>query len=229
MIRTDPLNSLQVPFQPVDGFRVQVVGRLVEQQQVRFGKQQLAQRDAAALAAGQIVDRGVGRRAAQGFHRHFHLAFQVPQVLGVDLVLERRRLLGGLVGVVHHQLVVAVELGLLVGNALHDVFHHGLGVVELRLLRQVADLGALGGPGLAGILLVDTGHDLQKRRLAGPVRTQDADLGVRVEGQVDVVEDLLVVIGLGEAVHVIDELARHGAPLLHLKMCRDSLEFCGVF
>jgi hypothetical protein len=34
---------------------------------------------------------------------------------------------------------------------------------------------------------------------------------------VDVVEDFLVVVGLGEAVHVIDELARHGAPLLHLK------------
>jgi len=34
---------------------------------------------------------------------------------------------------------------------------------------------------------------------------------------VDIVEDFLVVIGLGQAMHVIDELARHGAPLLHFR------------
>jgi predicted aspartyl protease len=70
------------------GFRVQVVGRLIEQQQIRLGQQQLAQRHTAALTAGQIVDCGVAGRAAQRFHGHFHLAFQVPQVLRVDLVLK---------------------------------------------------------------------------------------------------------------------------------------------
>jgi len=40
-----------------------VVGRLVEEQQVGLLEQQLAQRDPAALATGQVVDELVGRRA----------------------------------------------------------------------------------------------------------------------------------------------------------------------
>ena len=73
---------------------------------------------------------------------------------------------------------------------------------------QVADAGALGDPGLAGELLVDAGHDLEQRRLARAVDADHADLGVRVEGQLDVLQDLLAAgIGLGQALHVIDELA----------------------
>ena len=55
------------------------------------------------------------------------------------------------------------------------------------------------------------GHDLQQRRLTRAVRAEDADLGIGVEGEMDVVENLLVPISLGEAGHVIDELASHGA------------------
>ena len=60
------------------------------------------------------------------------------------------------------------------------------------------------------------GHDAQQRRLAGAVDAEHADLGVRVEGEMDVVEDLLAAgIGLGEAAHVIDELTGHGKTLLN--------------
>ena len=59
---------LQVLLQPVDGLGVQVVGRLVEQQHVGLLQQQAAQRHAAALAARQILDRPVARRAVQGGH-----------------------------------------------------------------------------------------------------------------------------------------------------------------
>ena len=41
--------------QPFDRFGVEVVGRLVEQQHVGLGEQQLAERDAALLAAGQVA------------------------------------------------------------------------------------------------------------------------------------------------------------------------------
>ena len=44
---------LQEPLEPLDALGVEVVGRLVEQQQVGPAEQQPAQRDAAALAAGQ--------------------------------------------------------------------------------------------------------------------------------------------------------------------------------
>ena len=41
----------QMAFEPVDGLGVEMVGRLVEQQQFRLLQQQFAQRDAALLAA----------------------------------------------------------------------------------------------------------------------------------------------------------------------------------
>ena len=65
-----------------------------------------------------------------------------------------------------------------------------LGRVELRLLRQVADLEARRRPRLAEELLVDAGHDPQQRALAGAVVAEHADLGARVERQPDPLQDL---------------------------------------
>ena len=45
--------------EPVDRLDVEVVGRLVEQQQVEVVEQQRGQRDAAALATGEASDRSV--------------------------------------------------------------------------------------------------------------------------------------------------------------------------
>jgi hypothetical protein len=49
--------------------------------------------------------------------------------------------------------------------------------IELRLLRQVADLDAGHGHGFALDLLVDAGHDPQQRGLARAVQAEHADLG----------------------------------------------------
>ena len=70
----------EVLLEPLHALGVEVVGRLVEQQQVGLGQQQLAQRDAAALTTGQVGDRLVGRRAAQRVHRLLELRVEVPRV-----------------------------------------------------------------------------------------------------------------------------------------------------
>ena len=46
---------VEILFQPVARFEIEMVGRLVEQQQVRFLQQQLRQRDAHLPAAGELV------------------------------------------------------------------------------------------------------------------------------------------------------------------------------
>ncbi len=79
---------LEEALQPVDALGVEVVGRLVEQQQVGVAEQQPAQRDAALLAAGQRRDVGVVGRAAQRVHGDLDVALEVPGVGGGDLVLE---------------------------------------------------------------------------------------------------------------------------------------------
>ena len=198
--------------EPIDGLGVEMVGRLVEQQQFGLLEQEAAERDAAALAAGELRYVGIVGRAAKRVHRLLDLALEIPQALGLDLVLEPRHFIGGLVGIVHGELVVAVEDRLLLLHAKHGVALHVEGGVEIGLLRQVADLGALGDKALAGEFGVQASHDAHQRRLARAVDAKDADFRVRVEREIDVVEDLLAGrIGLGETSHVIDELARgHG-------------------
>ena len=199
----------QVAFEPVDGLGVEMVGRLVEQQELGLVEQQAAERDAALFAAGELGHVGIVRGAAERVHRLLDLALEIPQALGLDLILEARHFIRGLVGIVHRQFVVAVEDRLLVLHAEHGVALDVERGVKLRLLRQVADLRALGDEALADELGVEPSHDAHERRLARAVDAEHADFRVRVEGEVDVVEDLLAArIGLGEPPHVIDELAR---------------------
>ena len=158
-----------------------MVGRLVEQQQFRLLQEEPAERHPPPLAAGQLHHVGLVGRTPQRVHRQIDLGIEIPQPLGLDLVLEPGHFVGGLVGIVQRQFIVAVEDRLLRRHALHDVFTHRLRRIELRLLRQIADTGALGGPGLAGILVVEFGHDAKKGRLAGAVNAKNADFGVGIE------------------------------------------------
>jgi hypothetical protein len=184
------------------------VGGLVEQQQVGLGQQQLAQRHAAALAARQVGDGLVGRRAAQCVHRLLELGVDVPRVGGVQLLLQMAHLLHQLVGVVGgHQLgdlVVPVEFGL-DGHAVLDVLAHRLRLVELGLLLEDADRRAGLKKRVAVVGDVQSGHDPQDARLAGPVRADDADLRAWKEVQTDVVKDHLVAVRLADLPHRIDE------------------------
>ena len=112
---------LQVPLEPRDRLGVQVVRRLVEQQQVGFLEEQAAERHAAPLAARERGHVGVAGRAAQRVHRDLQVRVEIPQVLVIDLVLELGRLVGRFVGVVLHQRVVAVDDRLLLRDAFLDV------------------------------------------------------------------------------------------------------------
>ena len=146
---------VQRVLQPGDAFGVQMVGRLVQQQQVGLFQQQPAQRDAPPLAAGQRGDGGVGRRAAQRVQRDVDAAIQVPAVLGVDLLLQ--------VGLFRQQgrssprrssvRRISLEISLnrssaafSSANAASTFSPTVLVGIELRLLRQVADADALARP-----------------------------------------------------------------------------------
>ena len=168
---------LEEPLEPVDRLGVEVVGRLVEQQQVGVAEQQPAQRDAAPLAAGQRRDVGVVGRAAQGVHGDLDVALEVPGVGRGDLVLELGLLgadllvVGVGVGPHGHDLVVPVDERLDLGDAVHHVALDVLGRVELRLLARGSRRVKPGRQaGLAGEAVVEPGHDPQQGRLAGAVR-----------------------------------------------------------
>ena len=203
--------------EPFDRLGVEVVGRLVEQEQVRVLEQQPGERHAALLAAGQGRDVGVVGRAAQGVHRDVDVALQVPGVGRVDLVLERALLradglvVGVRVGPLGHHRVVRVDQVLDRADAVEDVALDVLARVELGLLAQVADGEAGRQARLAGEPVVEPGHDLEQARLAGAVRPDDADLGARIERDRDVLEHRPIGrVVAGELVRGVDEFGGHG-------------------
>ena len=203
----------QVTLQPRDRLGVEVVRGLVEEQQVRLAQQQAAQRDAAALTAGQRRDVGVGRRQAQRVHRVLDVRVEVPGVGGIDARLQVGELLGGLVGVVGGQLVEAIQERARPGDAVLDVAAHVLGLVQRGLLLEQADRGARGQHRVAAELGVEPRHDAQDRGLARAVVAEHADLGAGQERERDVLEDRPVGReDLRQAVHLEDVLGSHAAP-----------------
>ncbi len=156
---------LEEAFQPIDRLRVEVVGRLVEEQQVGVAEEEPGQRDPALLTTRQRRDVGVVGWAAQGVHRDVDVALQVPGVGRGDPVLERgllgadRLVVGVGVGPGGHDRVVLVDEGLDLGHAVHDVALDVLGRVELGLLAEKADREAGRQAGLAGEPVVQPGHD----------------------------------------------------------------------
>src|SRR5829696_4080117 len=204
---------LQVLLQPRDALGVEVVGGLVEQQQVRRLEQQLAQRDATALATGQDGDVGVARRAAQRVHGLLDAGVELPAVVLLD-DLHQLALLGeeGVeVGVgLAHRRADLLEAGQRVPERLDgllDVAPDVQRLVERRLLQQDADRGIRRQRGLAVGGLLHAGHDLEHGRLPGAVRADDADLGAGQERQGDVVEDHLVAVRLARTDHRVDVLS----------------------
>ncbi len=79
---------LQVLLQPGHALGVQVVGRLVEQQQIRPLQEHLAQGHPPPLAARQLVDVRIRRRQAQGIHGDLQRAIDIPALGRVDGVLQ---------------------------------------------------------------------------------------------------------------------------------------------
>ncbi len=204
---------LEMALEPGDRFGVEVVGGLVEEEKVGLAQQDLAQRHPAPFAARDLADVGVARWAAQRIHGDFELAVELPEVLGVDLVLQTAELRRGVVGIVRRQLLVAAQHGALLGHRLLDVAEHVLGRVQERLLGQETDGIALVHERLAGEVLVLAGHDAQERGLARPVGADDADLGAVEKRKPDALEDLLALRGrLPQVLHAVDELRHASRP-----------------
>ncbi len=204
---------LQVLLQPLDALGVEVVGGLVQQQQVGGLQQQLAQGDATALTTGQHGHVGVGRRATQCVHRLLELAVEVPRVAVLKLVLQLAHLLQQRVAVVGGHLlgdvVVALEHRHRLGDAFLHVAEDVLLLVERGLLLEHAHGEARHQFGVAVGRVLQAGHHPEQRRLSGAVRPEDADLGAWQERQRDVVKNDLVTMSLADALQRVDVL-RHG-------------------
>src|SRR5438552_188452 len=204
---------------PRRGPGVQVVRRLVEQEEVGFGEKEPAERHAAPLATRKGRDVLIAGRTAKGVHRDVHGRVELPQALRLDLVLGPLKLVGRpfhlsrreVLAEFHRELVVAIEYTALRRDAVFDIAADVLGRVERRLLCKEARAESLGDPCVADKLAVDPGHDAEERALPRPVRAEDADLRVGIERERDPAQDLPLRGGhdLLELIHRVDELRGH--------------------
>jgi hypothetical protein len=182
------------PAQALEAVEVEVVGRLVQEEDVEAGQQHGGQVDLHLLAAGELRHRpvhSVGRDAEVGQH------LGDPHVVVVAAEGQQP----GQGGVVGGKLRRArrpfqrrqrgVEGRLRSGQAgtAPEVSGRRLAVEGVDLLGQVADgqrsRGPLHRPRRRGL---ETGQDAQERRFPGAVAAQDPDAAARVDRQVDPVE-----------------------------------------
>ena len=212
------LVGLEVLFEPEHALGVEVVGGLVEEEQVGLLQEELREGDPATLTTGELRDGLVAGRGAQGVHRLLELRVEVPPVGRVDLLLEHAHLrkegIEVRVGIGHERrdLVETVELAL-DRDAVLDVLQHGLRLVELRLLHEDADAEARSELRLAVGRRVEPRHDLEDGGLSGAVRTDHADLRTGQERHRDVVEDQLLAHRFAGTDHGVDVFG-HNAPSL---------------
>ena len=206
---------LEKPLEPRDRLRIEVVRRLVEQQQIGRLQEQAAQRHPAALAARQRRHLGVGRRQPERIHGELETRIQIPGVRRVDLVLDPRLLVEHFLHLVRRQILAELRVDLVVsrqqrlglGHAFLDVAEDILVGIEPRLLVEHADRDAGGRKRLAEKLLVLAGHDLENGALPRAVQTEHADLGAGEKREPDVFEDPGVGrMHLPETLHGVDEL-----------------------
>ena len=165
---------LQMLFQPVDTFRVQVVGRLVQQQDIRLLQQQAAQGHTAALTSREVLHRLVFGRTAQRIHGAFQFAVQIPCVRSVNDVLQLSltgkeciHLLWVLIVFGKPELVVYFFVfRQSVHNALHTFHHylfHCLFIIQMRFLCQIAYRVARREHHFSLITFLQSGDDFHQR------------------------------------------------------------------
>ena len=207
---------LEEALEPGDRLGVEMVGRLVEQQQVRRLQQQPAQRDAAPLAARQRRDVGVRRRQPQRVHRQLEPRVEVPAVRRLDPVLDLALLLEDLVHLLGRQLLAELRVDLVVAREQRARSRRRPPRrCRARSSRDRAAAPAAGSrrwcprPGTPrrGTCWSSPAMIRSSVLLPDAVQAEHADLRARQEREPDVLEDDVVGrMDLPEPLHGVDEL-----------------------
>ena len=200
--------------QPLNTLGIEMVRRLVEEQDVGLFQEQTRQRDTAFFTARKMIDHLVGRRTPQRVHRHLDLRSDVPRAEAINLFLKLRlffrdRVALGIVGrradFIPRRVVGRREIGEML-HAFLDALAHGFSGGELRFLFEQADRVAGLEMHLAVELRIAPRENAHERGFAGAVETEDTNLRAVVKRQRDVAEDFLALDFLRDAHHRKNDL-----------------------
>ena len=204
------LEVQQKVLQPVDGVDVQVVGGLVQQQDIRIAEQRLGQQHLHLQPAVHVLHHVIvhGHRDAQALEDTAGVGLALPaaqlgvfllQLAGADTVFLRHVLLG-----VEGLLLLADVVQALVAH--DDRVHDGIGVVGVLVLLEHRHAGLGQNGHLAGGGLQLAGKDLQKGGFPRAVGADDAVAVPLDELQVHVGKEGLAAVleaQIGNSDHVV--------------------------
>ncbi len=206
----------QVLLEPGDGAGVEVVGWLVEEEDVRLLQEEAAEGDPAAFPPGEHPGRSVAGRAAESVHGHIQPAVQVPGAQSLQLLLDFSLLFKeGIHLLIRHglreflvdPLIFLEEADRALDPFLHD-FPDRLRIIQPGLLFKEAD-GVPGGKNrLPNELFVGPGEDPEKRALPGAVESDHADLGAVEVREGNILQDGLLVVKFADSDHGVNHFIR---------------------
>ncbi len=177
---------------------VEVVGRLVEHQDVRLLEQEPGQRCPHLPAAGHLGQRAihVGRREPEASQNSAGLWFEVIATELFELALDDavlvHHLVVGIAGGRRHSCFERPEFDLEVEHvtgALQHLFENRTLPDIEQLLREIADTQVLLATDIAGIGFLGPDDDLQERRLADTVATDQGDSATVDQPERDVAKE----------------------------------------
>ena len=190
----------EILLEPVAGLEIEVVRRLVEQQQTGPAEQELGERDAHLPAARERLGRllHVLLREAEAAQDGVDLqvdavALEPPEaLLQIAVAAEHPRVLGLVRAVVGEPILERGDLGAHVEQRLERLpgfFDERPSRVVEAVLRQVADRQPRGLDDQPAVGLVEPGQHLEQCRLARAVRAAEADAFAVVDLPADGVEE----------------------------------------
>ena len=216
------LVCFEVLFEPVARLDIEMVGRLVEHQEVGPLQQQFGQRDAHPDAAGELGDvaREIllakaqaeqhRRRAAVGVVKAVALEFaeHIAQFLQRGVVSRPRMI----VREDFFELDPAAIMLAHLGQRRERLIEHRTTAHFGRILMQIADAGALRARDAAAVGLNQFGDNPQQRRFAGAVEPDQPDPAVVRHGPARTLENRAPAVMFGDLVERqhFDFLARDG-------------------
>ena len=178
--------------EPLDGAQVEVVGGLVEEQQLGVAHDGAGETDPALPAARQLLKPPVRRQVQLAQHR-LHPLVHVPAAVGVDLPVQRLQLQQApAVELLARALLVEVDQGLQVGESGGDVLPHRLPELLGQRLLELAHADAALGVDLAVIGLEPPGYEPEHRGLARAVAADQTDPLPRLDGELGVRQQPLI-------------------------------------
>ena len=175
-----------------------MIGRLVEQEQIRSGDEGLAEQRAAPPPSGQLTHATVGRQI-EARDDELHLLFQPPAVALLELVLEPAEPLecrGTRVGRQRRPVIRGYQRSQL-AEAIGHFVEHGSIAFARNILLEPRDPQAWCAPDDATVRFDLSRDHPQQGRLAGPVPPDETDAFARFDPEIGAIQQRQVAEGEG--------------------------------